>query len=261
MTSQTHSSEPNQPLTITESGSGPAALVLHGGAGPASVNGIAEHLSHTMHVLTPTHPGWDGTPRPPESTTIADLATMYSDLLRNRGLHEVLVVGSSIGGWIAAEMAAQDSDGLLGGLILIDATGVWFDDHPITDFFALDARGIAEHSYHDPDRFHQDPATIPPSQSAVRQANMATLRQYAGDPYMHDPQLLTRLADVSIPTLLLWGASDKIVTPAYGAAYAAAFGNAHLEIIGKAGHLPHLEQPDATFARIDAHLSKAANAS
>ncbi|WP_297628352.1 alpha/beta fold hydrolase [Nocardia sp.] len=243
-------------LTITESGSGPAVLVLHGGAGPFSVAGIAEHFARTSRVLTPTLPGWNGTTRPDEIDTIADLAAAYLILLRERELREVLVIGSSVGGWIAAEMAAQDRAGTVGGVVLIDATGVWIDAAPIPDFFALDARAIAEYSYHDPDRFYQDPSEIPAAQLAVRQANMVALRHFAGEPYMHDPTLLPRLADVTIPTLLVWGESDRIVTPAYGAAYAAAFGNAKLEIISEAGHLPHMEQPETTFAILDAYASQ-----
>lgn len=251
MTSDLGTSQPHTPLTIAESGSGPTVLVLHGGAGPFSVAGLAEHLARTAHVLTPTHPGWNGTTRPDGLDTIADLAATYLNLLRERELHDVLVVGSSVGGWIAAEMAARDHAGIVGRVVLIDATGIWVDAEPIPDFFALDAREIAEYSYHDPDRFYEDPAAIPAAQIAVRQANMVALRQYAGDPYMHDPELFARLGKVSIPALLLWGESDRIVTPAYGAAYAKAFGNAEFEIIGAAGHLPQLEQPEATFARID----------
>lgn len=241
-----------QPLTIAESGSGPAILVLHGGAGPASVAGIAEHLSRTFHVLMPTHSGWNGTPLLFDG--IGDLARAYLDVLHERELRDVFVIGSSIGGWIAAEMAVRDREQRIGGLVLIDATGVWLDDEPITDFFALDARGVAEHSYHHPARFYQDPADLPAAHSAVRQANMVALRHYAGDPYMHNPQLLPQLAAVTTPALLLWGESDRIVTPAYGAAYAAAFGNARFEIIPAAAHLPHLEQPETTFARIEAFL-------
>ncbi|WP_433654507.1 alpha/beta fold hydrolase [Nocardia sp. CA-128927] len=240
-------------LTIDESGSGPTILVLHGGGGPATVAGLAEHLSRSAHVLTPTHPGWNGTPRPHGFDSITDLADAYLDLLRDRDLRDVLVIGSSIGGWIAAEMAVRDNASRIGSLVLIDAVGVQIENEPIRDFFALDARGVAEYSYHDPDRFYQDPADIPAAQLAVRQANMVTLRHYAGDPYMHNPHLLPQLAAVSVPTLLLWGESDRIATAAYGSAYAAAFGNARFEIIAAAGHLPQLEQPDATFAHLDAY--------
>ncbi|MFF3907314.1 alpha/beta fold hydrolase [Streptomyces sp. NPDC001848] len=242
------------PLTLSEAGHGRPVLVLHGGGGPATVAALAARLSEGAHTLTPVHPGWDGTHRPAWLTGVDDLALAYLDLLRDRAPADVLVVGSSLGGWIAAEMAVRDTAGIISGLVLIDAVGVHIESEPITDFFALDARGVAEHSWHDPDRHHVDPAGIPSDQLAVRQANMATLRTLAGEPYMHDPKLLRRLGRVRVPALLLWGESDRIVSPAYGAAYAEAFGDGRLEVVPEAGHLPHIEQPDATFAHIAAYM-------
>ncbi|MFI8457056.1 alpha/beta fold hydrolase [Kitasatospora sp. NPDC085464] len=243
-------------LTLSEAGAGRPVLILHGGGGPATVAGLAQHLSGIAHTITPVHPGWDGTHRPAWLTGIDDLALAYLHTLRERRLRDVLVVGSSLGGWIAAEMAVRDSAGSITGLVLIDAVGVQVETEPITDFFALDARGVAEHSWHDSDRYHLDPADIPAEELARRQSNMATMRILAGDPYMHDPKLLRRLGHVQTPALLLWGESDRIVTPAYGAAYADAFGNGRLKVIPEAGHLPQIEQPEATFALIDAHLRR-----
>ncbi|MFE3855031.1 alpha/beta fold hydrolase [Streptomyces griseorubiginosus] len=243
-------------LTVSEAGTGRPVLVLHGGGGPATVTGLAQRLSRTAHTITPVHPGWDGTPRPAWLTGVDDLARVYLHTLRERELRDVLVVGSSLGGWIAADMAARDSAGTISGLVLIDAVGVEVDAEPIADIFALDARGIAELSWHDADRYHLDPAGIAGAELARRQANMATMRALAGDPYMHDPELLPRLGRIQVPTLLLWGESDRVVTPAYGAAYAEAFGDGRLEIVPEAGHLPHIEQPDATYALIEAHLDR-----
>ncbi|WP_127354142.1 alpha/beta fold hydrolase [Actinacidiphila soli] len=245
---------PDLSLTLSEAGMGRPVLLLHGGGGRATVAGLAEHLSRTARTLTPVHPGWDGTHRPEWFTGIDDLALAYLHYLQDRRLHDVLVVGSSLGGWTAAEMAVRDTMGIITGLILINAVGVHVETEPITDFFTLDARGVAEHSWHDPDRFYLDPASSPADQLALRQANMATMRALTGDPYMHDPKLLRRLGRVQPPTLVLWGESDRIVTPAYGAAYASAFGHGRFEVIPQAGHLPQIEQPEATFALIDAHL-------
>ncbi|MCH5671715.1 alpha/beta fold hydrolase [Streptomyces gilvus] len=253
-------------LTIAEAG--PAlgtgvrpVLILHGGGGPLTVAPIARHLSEAAaHTLTPVHPGWDGTPRPDWCTGVDDLALLYLHLLEDRGLEDVLVVGSSLGGWIAAEMAVRDTARRITGLVLIDAVGVYVEDEPIADYFALDPRAAADLSWHDPDRYYIDPAQLPADQLTTRQANMATMRALAGAPYMHDPKLLRRLARVRQPALLVWGESDRIVTPAYGAAYAAAFADARLEIVPKAGHLPQLEQPKATFDLIDAHLRRTAAA-
>ncbi|WP_079062782.1 alpha/beta fold hydrolase [Peterkaempfera griseoplana] len=261
MTTETAVPYADLPLTLTEAGSGRPVLVLHGGGGPATVAGLAQHLSRTAHTITPVHPGWDGTHRPAWLTGIDHLALAYLRLLNDRGLRDVLVVGSSLGGWTAAEMAARDSTGVITGLVLIDAVGVDVHGEPITDIFTLDARGLAEHSWHDPDRYHRDPATVPAGELAQRQANAATMRALAGDPYMHDPTLLGRLRRVQVPALLLWGESDRIVTPAYGAAYAEAFGDGRLDVIPRAGHLPQIEQPEAVHARIDRHLRRTAASS
>jgi pimeloyl-ACP methyl ester carboxylesterase len=243
------------PVTITEAGSGRPALVLHGGGGPFTVAAIAEHLAETMHAITPTHPGWNGAPRPDWVSGIDDIALAYLGYLEDNDLRDVVVVGSSLGGWIGAEMASRDDAGRISGLILLDAVGIDVDDQPIRDFFALDARGVADYSFHDADRFFVDPVTVSDGQAARQRANMATMRIVAGEPYMHDPTLLARLGRIEIPVLVIWGDSDRIVTPAYGAAYAAAFGQASLEIVRDAGHLPQIEQPAATNALIDVWLT------
>ncbi|MEU3465713.1 alpha/beta hydrolase [Streptomyces sp. NPDC006733] len=241
-------------LSLSEAGSGRPCLILHGGGGPATVAGLAAQLSHSLHTITPTHPGWNGAPRPAWLTGVDDLALAYLHCLRDLGLSDVLVIGSSLGGWTAAEMAVRDTAGVITGLVLIDAVGVHVEGEPITDFFSLDAAGVAEYAWHDSTRAAVDPAALPAAQLQMMRANMATLRDIAGEPNMHDPKLLRRLGRVDVPTLLLWGASDRIVTPAYGAAYADAFGDGRLQVVPEAGHLPHIEQPEATFALIDAYV-------
>jgi pimeloyl-ACP methyl ester carboxylesterase len=238
-------------ITFTESGTGRPVLILHGGGGPFTVAGLAGHLAETMHTIVPTHPGWNGTDRPEWFSGIDDLAMAYLHYLEDNDLRNVLVIGSSMGGWIGSEMAVRDGAGRITGLVLIDGVGIKVDAHPIRDFFALDARGVARYAWHDADRFYVDPATVPAEQAARTKANMATMRVIAGTS-MNDPKLMRRLARVRIPTLAIWGDSDGIVTPAYGAAFAGAFQNGRLEVIKDAGHLPQIEQPAATFAVIDA---------
>jgi pimeloyl-ACP methyl ester carboxylesterase len=247
---------PDLDITIAEAGTGRPVLILHGGGGPFTVAGIAGHLAKTMHTITPTHPGWNGTERPAWFSGIDDLAMAYLHYLEDNDLRNVLVIGSSVGGWIASEMAVRDGGGFITGLILIDATGINVEAHPIRAFFALDARGVAKYAWHDADRFYVDPATIPADQAARTKANMGTLRVIAGVE-MHDPKLMRRLRRVRIPTLAIWGDSDGIVTPEYGAAFAGAFQDGRLEVIKNAGHLPQIEQPAATLAVIDAFANAA----
>lgn len=189
---------------------------------------------------------------------MADLAAAYLRLLRERHLSDVLVIGSSLGGWIAAELATADTQGLISGVVLANSVGIEVDGEPIRDFFTLDARGVAEYAYHDSERFYVDPATVPAERLAVFQGNMAALRVFSGGPAMSDPTLRPRLAAVTTPTLVLWGESDRIATPAYGKEYAASFGNARFEVVAEAGHLPHLEQPARTFSLLDGFAAETA---
>ncbi|MDV6330412.1 alpha/beta fold hydrolase [Asticcacaulis sp. 201] len=241
-------------ITMTEQGEGAPIFVLHGGGGPLTVAGLATHMASDGLVLMPTHPGWNGTLRPASVSSVADLAELYLRELEQRDLNNVLVIGSSMGGWIAAEMALRDSQRRIGRVVLINSVGVEVPGEPIVDFFSLTPRQIAEHSYHDPDRFFVNPQALPPERLALIQGNVATLRAVAGT-RMADPELLKRLREVMIPALVIWGESDRIVTAKYGRAMAEAFGNGRFALVEKAGHLPHIEQPEATFALIDAFIN------
>jgi pimeloyl-ACP methyl ester carboxylesterase len=251
-------------LPVVDAG-GPAtrtALVLHGGGGPRTVAPLVAHLAPTFHVVAPTHPGWDGTALPGDLTSVAQLATGYLGWLLERGERDVVLVGSSIGGWIALEMAVQATHderyaGVIGAVVDIDGVGVVVDGEPVADFFALDARGLAEAAWHDPERGYIDPATLTDEQRAVQQANGRTMAVVAGSG-MADPTLLGRLGTVAVPTLVLWGDSDGIVTPAYGRAVADAVPGAEYAVVPEAGHLPHLEAPAATWAALDPFLSAVA---
>ena len=251
--------KPDLELRLAQAGTGRPALILHGGAGPTSVNTLVAHLSKNMQTITPTHPGWDGAPRPEWMSGIGKLAQTYLRYLYEAGLHDVLVVGSSIGGWIAVEMAVRDADHRIGALVLIDPVGIAVTGEPILNVFENPPPSVFEATFFDPAKFAPNPATMTEERVAQQRSNMAALRALAGEPYMHDPGLLARINGIRIPTLLLWGSADGVATPAYGRAYAAAFADARFETIERAGHLPHVEQPEATFAIIDDFASQRLN--
>jgi pimeloyl-ACP methyl ester carboxylesterase len=236
------------------------ALLLHGGGGPRTVAPVVGHLASAFHVLAPTLPGWDGTSRPAEIDSVAALATAWLDRLLADDVRDAVLVGSSIGGWIALEMAVQAAAddryaGLLGAVVDIDGVGAVVDGEPIADFFALDARGLAEVAWHDPERGYTDPADVTDEQRAVQRSNGATMAAVAGRG-MSDPTLLARLGGVRVPTLVVAGASDRVVTPAYARAVAAAVPGAEFAEVPAAGHLPHLEAPEATWAVVDPFLRR-----
>jgi pimeloyl-ACP methyl ester carboxylesterase len=254
-------------VTIDERGDtagsgGRAVLVLHGGAGPRSVAALAEALAERAPapVVTPTHPGFDGTPRVPWLDSAADLADAYLDLLEELGLDEVMVIGNSIGGWIAAEMALRDIQGRVKSLVLLNANGIRPDSAgQVTDIRGLPPQEIAKLSIHNP-AFRPDPAALSEEQRAALAANQQTLALYAGRDFMFAPKLRRRLHRVTVPALVAWGEHDGIVSPGYGRAYAAAFANGHFKLIADAGHMPQLEQTGAVLAAIGDFADTVVNA-
>ena len=154
----------------------------------------------------------------------------------------MLVIGFSIGGWIANAIALRAGDRLR-GLVLVNGAGVMVDGEPCADVFSLTPQQLPALSYHDPARFGTDPSMLSDAQKAGMAANMKTLAVYGRARDMGDPALRARLAQVRVPVLVVWGDSDRVVTPAYGRAVAAAFPAARLEIIERCGHMPQIEQP------------------
>jgi pimeloyl-ACP methyl ester carboxylesterase len=236
-------------VAVTDQGTGPAFLLLHGGAGPQSVAGFAEMLAATgSRVIVPTHPGFGGTARPEYLRSMRGLALTYTHLLDELDLTGVTVIGNSIGGWIAAEMALHASP-RIGGVVLVDAGGLQVDDHPAADFFSLTPDQVTEMAYYQPERFRVDVSTLSDQAKAALAGNRAALQAYTTRG-MTDPSLLGQLGSVRVPVLVVWGAADRIYPPEHGEAFAKAIPGARLVVLDKAGHLPQLEAPSALLDAI-----------
>jgi pimeloyl-ACP methyl ester carboxylesterase/quercetin dioxygenase-like cupin family protein len=238
-------------LGATEHGQGRAYLLLHGGGGPATVAGFAGRLAKAepARVITPVHPGFDGTARPESLASIRGLAKLYVALLDALELTDVTVIGNSIGGWIAAEMALLDS-GRVSSVALVDAVGIDVPDHPVVDFFALTLDEVAQLSYHTPETYRLDPSAMSDEQRKTMAANRAALAVYGGQPSMADRTLRERLSGVRVPTVVLWGESDRIADPDYGRAYAEAIPGARFRLLTGTGHLPQIETPELLLSAL-----------
>jgi pimeloyl-ACP methyl ester carboxylesterase len=238
------------PVTVTEHGAGRPFLLLHGGAGPQSVDGFADLLAsqEPARVLVPTHPGFGGTPRPEGLDSIRDLGRLYASLLDELGLTGVTVIGNSIGGWIAAEVALLASP-RVSGVVLVDAAGLVLSDYPSPDFFSMTMDQVADLSYYRPDAFRLDLDHLPDQVKALMAGNRAALAVYGG-PAMADPGLLDRLPEVTVPVLVIWGEADRMIPVEHGQAYAKAIPGARFLLIPEAGHLPQLETPARLLAAI-----------
>ncbi|WP_395850536.1 alpha/beta fold hydrolase [Cystobacter fuscus] len=230
-------------LAYTDQGEGRAFLLLHGGAGPASMSGLGGALAKNARTLVPTHPGFNGEPRPDRFTRIEDLVLMYLALLEKLDLRNVVVVGNSVGGWIAAELALRQSP-RIAGIVLLNAVGIdtGVEGREIVDPSKLAPSERAALSFHAPERFSLAPSG--PEAAAAMANNQRTLRVYAGEPFMHEPTLRSRLAGMTLPALVAWGASDRIVDVEYGRLYARSIPGARFELIPEAAHFPHIERQE-----------------
>ena len=241
------------PLAYTDTGKGTRTfLLLHGGAGPRSVKSLADMLvTHGYRVITPVHPGFDNEPRPAYLASVISLTTAYLALLDQLAVNDVIVAGNSLGGWIGVEMASR-SPSRISGFVVMDGVGIDTEGTSLTILnpvsLPIEQRGAA--IWHDPSKN----TMTPPQDTAGMAARVAAVAAYSGvEHFCYDPTLRSRLAlgGVSVPVLVLWGESDRIVTLEYGRRLVEALGkHARLEVIERAGHLPHVEQPDATLKAI-----------
>ncbi len=240
-------------LEVVERGQGRPILWLHGEEGLDPQAPFLDLLAASGRVLAPSHPGFGHSPESGTVDTIDDLAYLYLDLLAEQDRRDVTVIGSSLGGWIAAEMAVRSTD-RIGSLVLVAPLGIKVGDREtrdIPDIFALHPDEVTRLQYRDPARFAVDYTKLSDDELTVIVRNREATALYAWEPYFHNPKLPQRLHRVTVPTLFLWGTDDRFVSAAYyGAAYRAAIPGARLELVDRAGHFPHLEQPEAVVELI-----------
>ena len=239
-------------LEVMRRGSGRQILMLHGFQTIDPDAPFLELLARHGEVVTPSSPGFGNSPRPKDFDTVYDLVHLYLELLDTLPGDKVTLVGFSFGGWLAAEVAATCSR-KLDKLVLVDPVGIKIsgpETPDILDVFEKSPDEVRRRSWHDPDRFAPDFNAMSDEALVVYARNREALCLYAWHPYMYNPQLPRWLGKIRVPTLLLWGASDRVVTPDYGRAYSRLIPGSRFELIEAAGHHPEIEQPEAFVERV-----------
>jgi pimeloyl-ACP methyl ester carboxylesterase len=244
-------------LEVLRRGSGTPLLLLHGMDTVPPQARFLDLLGQHGEIIAPSSPGFGNTKRPPDFDTIYDLVHLYLAVIDELPYEKIVLMGLSFGGWIAAEVALACRH-RLAKLILVDPVGIKIGDREtrdIVDVFNVNPAEVRRCSWHDAAKA-PDYEAMSDDELIIHARNWEALCLYAWHPYMYNPQLKQWLGRIRVPTLLLWGAGDRIVTQDYGRAYSALIPGSRLEVIDEAGHHPEIEQPERFVERVAAFLTE-----
>lgn len=233
---------------VLRGGRGRPLLVLHPEFAARTWAPYHDALAARFHVVAPDHPGFGDSERPDWLDGVDDLVFHYVDLLDALALDKVSIVGTSLGGWIAAAFAVAHPE-RVERMVLAAPAGVRVEGVARYDYFANPIEETLRRLFHDPARAAQLLPTEYGAEVVVRGYHeFTTLARLSWNPYLFDPKLQQRLPRVRTPTLIVWGAEDVILPPAHGDAFAALMPDATLTHIPACGHLPPLERAEAFAA-------------
>jgi pimeloyl-ACP methyl ester carboxylesterase len=232
-------------LAYREAGAGPVLLFLHGAGGAESALPFLLPFTVEHRVLVPDHPGFGRSADPAWLDDIHDVAYAYLDFLDALDLRGVHLVGTSLGGWIAMEVAIRCS-ARLASLTVVAAPGIRPGDLPTGDYFAWGPQERVRQLVASP-AFAARILALPqtPEQARAAQRNDATTARLSGQPRFVDPGLGKWLHRIRLPTCVVWGDTDRLFPQEYGRRLAAMIPGARFTLLRDCGHLPQVEQPDA----------------
>jgi pimeloyl-ACP methyl ester carboxylesterase len=246
---------PHVPVRYLEGGSGQPLVFLHGAGGAAIADLFLAKLGEKFHVYAPLLPGYGDSQECNELRDMLDFTLHNWDVVDALGLKDPILVGHSMGGMIAAEMAAIAPHDVT-RLALIAPAGLWLDDHPIPDMFST-------MPYEFPALlFHNAEAGAAMMTAGVALNDPEWLKGFlvtnarqlgmAGRILFPIPErgLASRLYRIKAKTLLIWGDSDRLIAPAYAHAFKKAIKGADLVVIPEAGHMVTIEKTDQVVAAL-----------
>ena len=243
---------------VRTDGSGDPLLFLHGAGGLRGWDPFLVELAKTFTVYAPSHPGFETSTGIEHVDDIIDLVVYYNDLLDALGLEAAYVVGHSMGGMLGAEFAAL-SPQRTRKLVLANAVGLWIDEHPVADFFAMTQDQLAIALWHDPESdVAKAMMAIPEDEQAqlqaflLRQQHLATAGKFLWP--IPDKGLKKRIHRVKAPTLILWGQSDGLVPVVYAEAFQKQIPGSQVSILPQCGHMPMYEDPAGFVSTVSAFL-------
>jgi pimeloyl-ACP methyl ester carboxylesterase len=226
---------------LRRGGKGEPLLFLHGASGAPAIMPFMEKLAQRFEVLVPEHPGWGKSDEPEWLENIHDVAYFYLDFLKALGLSRVTIVGSSMGGWIAMEMAVRDT-ARMKSLVLVSPAGVAAPGVQPADIFLMPPEELIKNLFVD-EKLVQARLSAPVDVDETLK-NRHTVARLAWEPRLHDPFLPKWLHRIDVPVKIIWGQQDRILPVEFVGEYRRLLPAAEIKILDNCGHLPHAEKVD-----------------
>ena len=231
-------------VNLRRGGAGDPLLFLHGASGAPVIMPFMEKLAQRFDVLVPEHPGYGLSDEPEWLDNIHDAAYFYLDFLKQLDLRKVSLVGSSMGGWMAMEMAVRDTSRLK-SLVLVSPAGIAAPGVQPADIFLMPPEELVRRLFHDQKIAEQrlaEPMT--PEAIDVSLKNRHTTARLAWEPRLHDPHLPKWLHRIDVPVKIVWGREDRILPVGFVEEYKRLLPRARIHVLESVGHLPHAEKAD-----------------
>jgi pimeloyl-ACP methyl ester carboxylesterase len=235
-------------VRVRRAGSGPVLLFLHGASGMPAILPCLHKLAERFDVVVPEHPGYGRSGEPEWLENIHDMAYFYLDFLEKLDLKEVLLIGNSMGGWIALEIAVRSTERIK-SMVLVSPAGVKAPGVRPADTFLMSPEEQVRALVYDhkvAEARLAEPVTPEALDLALK--NRHTTARLAWEPRFHDPHLPKWLHRIDVPVTIVWGEQDRILPVGFAAEFNKLIKNSRLEIIPQCGHLPHAEKPDQFVA-------------
>ncbi len=255
--SQTTLSINNCSITLRRQGQGETVLFLHGASGSGGWLSYMDSLSKKYDLIVPEHPGFGTSETPDWLDGIDDLVYFYLDFLETLDLTDVHLIGLSLGGWTAAELAVRNTSRLK-SLILVDAAGLYIQGVPQFDLFLCDDAERIRNTFHDQKTAEHQIKLLNDADQDMVLKNRFIAAKLLWQPRAYNPALSKWLHRIDMPTEIIWGDNDQLFPLAYATAFQDLIPGAGLTVINNCGHIPNIEKPDEFVAAVTDFINRVA---
>lgn len=251
-------------MRVRIAGSGPPLVYFHP-AGGLYWDEFLDQMAQHFTVYAPELPGT--TPGDPyiihKVDSYTDLLLMFEEAIRKLGIEDAVVVGQSMGGMIALDLAATFTT-LFTRVVALAPTGLWREDAPvgIADLYTMPPEQVPAFLFHDPSipaaqamfALPEDPEQIP-AHVAQNVWNLGCAGKFLWP--IPDHGLDKRLHRIAAPTLVMWGEQDRLLSAVYAEEFATRISGCSISTLANCGHILQMEKPDETVEQVRGFLADA----